>query len=144
MEDETEFGPLSRIFETFKSLFKYHGCLSYADLEDSIVFMIKMGNKLLNQIDPSAKLKKIDLLAKLDNSKTRNRAKPAVVALHIYITQKVSNAVAETLGRLSNIIREGVRMKMGMMYLEVYTRLHYLPPLESKEMSDFVEKVRKL
>ena len=72
-----------------------------------------MGNDLQKQItDPSAKLKKIDLLAKLDNSITRKHAKPAVVALYIYITQKVSNAVAKTLGRLSIIIRKGVRMKI--------------------------------
>ena len=72
-----------------------------------------MGNDLQKQItDPSAKLKKIESLAQLDNSINRKHAKSEVVALHIYITQKVSNAVAKTLGRLSIIIREGVRMKI--------------------------------
>ena len=103
--------------------------------------VLKMGNKI---IESNSTIKKIDLLAKLDTEEMRTKAKPAVVNLHLYITQKISNCVAETLGRLGNIIREGVRMKMGMLFLEVYTRLHYMPTIESEEMNTFIESVRKL
>ena len=106
-----------------------------------MVILLSEGNQL---IETNSKIKKIDLLAKLDTEEMRIKAKPAVVILHLYITQKVSNCVAETLGRLGNIIREGVRMKMGMLFLEVYVRLHYLPPIESEEMTTFIEYIRKL
>ena len=123
LEEETEFGPLDYIYETYKSIFKYHGCASYTELEDAMVILLKEGIKL-KAGDISTK--KIDLLAKLDTVEMRAKTKAGVITLHLYITQKISNCVAETLGRLSNIFREGVRMKMGMLYLEVYVRLHYL------------------
>ena len=89
------------MFKQYQALFEFHGYNSYRKLENGVVLLHKVAAEI-KQRTPN--IKKIDLLAELDNENLRADAKSAIVLLHLYLTQKVSNAVAETLGRLGNII----------------------------------------
>ena len=88
-------------------------------------------------------LSRVDLHATvIMNPKVKNRFRPAQILLEIYIVQKVSNGVQESIGKISNVIREGARSRMGLMVLEANLRLHFTPPLERAR--SWFEQIRKL
>ena len=60
----------------------------------------------------------------------------------IYLVQKTSNGVCESLGRIGNLIHEGCRAKMGLLFMEANMRLHFVSPLE--DASNWFEYIRKL
>ena len=67
---------------------------------------------------------------------------PGVIFIETYISQKTNNGVGESLGKIGNLYRDGVRGKMGVLFLEANLRFHFLPPLE--RASEWFEFVRQL
>ena len=60
----------------------------------------------------------------------------------IYLVQKTSNGVCESFGRIGNIIHEGCRAKMGLLFLETNIRLYFVSPLE--RAYEWFEYIRKM
>ena len=83
---------------------------------------IKASNQTISRVDLYVRL--------LQEKEVLENQMPGVFFFEIYVTQKTSNGVCEGLGRLSNLIREGVRARMGLLFLEANLRLHFVSPLE--------------
>ena len=52
----------------------------------------------------------------------------------------MSNSIAEVFGKLVNTFCSGVCLRMGVMSLENKLRLHYMPPMESWQVSAWIKK----
>ena len=129
LEDETELGAGIYIFHEYRGIFETNGVKTYEDIEDSTVRLLMKASQI-NKDEP--KLPRVDLYAKVLQSLDLviSNELPGVIFFEIYLTQKVSNGVCESFGKIGNLYREGVRRKMGILYLEASIRLHFLSPLE--------------
>ena len=140
IEDLTELGAGSFIYQEYRGIFSTNGFNNYGTIEDSTVRCLLKAHKIRIE-NPS--IRRVDLYAGvLQNEDIQGRELAGVLFIEIYLTQKVSNGVCETLGKLSNLVREGVRAKMGMLFLEANLRLHFVSPLE--KAGSFFEHVRKM
>ena len=140
IEEITELGGCSYIYSEYRGIFKINGFNDYTEVENSTVMCLLKAFQIKKK-EPT--IKRIDLYARVltDKSILTNEL-PGVVLFEIYLTQKTSNGVCESVGRLSNLIREGVRARMGLLFLEVNLRLHFVSPLE--EAWNWFEYVRKV
>ena len=140
IENITELGAVSYIFSEFRGIFKINNLLDYPAVENSAVACLLKANEIKIE-NPS--ITRVDLYAAVLQSECiLQHHLPGVLFFEIYLTQKTSNGVCESLGRLSNIIREGVRARMGLLMLETNLRLHFLYPLEKSWR--WFEYVRKM
>ena len=128
IETFTELGAVSYIFSEFCSLFKINNFLDYPAVENSVIACLLKATEIKNENPSNAR---VDLYAAvLQSEDILQHHLAGVLFFEIYLTQKKSNGVCESLGRISNIIREGVRSRMGLLMLETNLRLHFLYPLE--------------
>ena len=140
IESITELGAGSYIFKEFLGIFKIHGLDDYEAVEISTVRCLLKANEIKRK---ESAISRIDLYARvLQDKDILENELPGVLLFEIYLTQKTSNGVCEGLGRLSNIIREGVRAKMGLLFLEANLRLHFVPPLEiSRKWYEYIRRM---
>ena len=101
------------------------------------------GNKLLQKINVANFL---EFLNCCKTSQVTNEIYEQELAgtllFEIYLVQKTSNGVCESFGRIGNIIHEGCRAKMGLLFLETNIRLYFVSPLE--RAYEWFEYIRKM
>ena len=140
-EETTELGAGVFIFTEFRGIFETNGVKSYEQVENSAVHCIMRAYNIL-KLDSS--LSRVDLFAKILTSvEAENDEEHAgSLFIEIYLLQKVSNGVCESFGKIGNLYRDGVRRKMGILFLEANLRLHFVSPLE--KAYKFFEYVRMM
>ena len=128
-EGITELGAAVYIFQEYRGIFESNGVMKYEDVENSTVQLLIMASQI-HQKEPD--LHGIDLYAKVLTSvdMAAGNELPGRIFFEIYLTQRTSNGVCESFGKIGNLYREGVRGKMGIFYLEASLRLHFVSPLE--------------
>ena len=140
IEEITSFGALAFIFSEFRSIFSINGFNDYKTVEDSTIKCLLVAHKI-KFLSPN--ITRVDLYAKTLNEEIVCSDEAAGSLLfEIYVSQKTSNGVCGSFGKLGNLYREGVRSKMGLLYLEANLRLHFVSPLE--KASKWFEYVRKM
>ena len=140
IENSEELGAGSFIFSEFRGIFMKNGFGDYGKIEDSTVKFLLKGHEIRTN-EPA--ISRVDLYAQVLQDHDFVKREPAgALFFEIYLTQRTSNGVCESLGKLSNLIREGVRARMGILTMEANMRLHFLSPLE-KEYA-FFEQIRRM
>ena len=140
VEASKELGAAAYIFREYRGIFAINGFTNYGEIEDSTIRVLTKANELRAK---ESSLSRVDLYASVLRKKEIQENEPGgVLFFEIYLTQKVSNGVCESLGKLSNLVREGVRAKMGILSLEANLRLHFVSPLENAWL--FFENIRQM
>ena len=120
-----ELGAGAFIFSEYRAIFIRNGFTYYGKIDSTVKLFVKAHKiRLINQ-----SIARIELYARVLQDKDFVEKEPAgTLFLEIYLTQKTSNGVCETLGRLGNLIREGVRARMGILSMDANLRLHFVSP----------------
>ena len=137
-----ELGAAGFIFREFRGIFKANGIEDFGVVEESLIACLMKASQIKSH---NNNIERVELYAKVlqDNHVLADdNFLPGTIFFEIYLTQKTSNGVCEGFGKIGNLIREGVRGSMGLLYLEANLRLHFVPPLEKGKA--FFEYVRKL
>ena len=128
-------GPIFMIFNRFREGFRNRGH-NLLDVEDDINFLIRNGIKIKKE---NPEISRVDIIARILEG-TREDHSGGHSFSELYLIQKASNAISETFGHNVNYHRAGVRSQLGPMSLEDGLRLRCIPPIESQEVTNFLQK----
>ena len=85
-------------------------------MEDNTVRLLRIAHGIHKK---RPYLSRVDLyFCVIMNEEVVSKYSSGQLLLEIYIVQKVNNDAQESIGKISNVIREGARSKMGLLVLE--------------------------
>ena len=124
------------IFESFLEGFKEQGHTNILEIENDLIFLIKKGIEVKKE-NPA--IPRVELMSRILYG-CRKTHSAGHSFTELYLIQKGSNAISESLGHNVNVHRAGVRSQLGPMALEDGLRLRCIPPIESTEVTKFLKE----